>query len=186
MLTPLYVTLLYNLISLLLLRKPHRCILVRATHSATYLPSCTLLRLLLLLNYYLPYALAEYDALDVSVRRGVRGYIKMLALQNVEVKDKNRWGSSMRDIIFNCWSISCVVVPSIFNVVTQKGICRRAYRAYACACIFGAGGSVGVHLQHCEPNSRCKNLEKMHLQCGMNMMKISSIAKSTYKFKKST
>ena len=39
-------------------------------------------------------------------------------------------------------------------------------------CFFGAVGSVSVHLQHCEPNSGCKNLEKKYLQSGMNMTKI--------------
>ena len=29
-----------------------------------------------------------------------------------------------------------------------------------CTCVFGAGGSVIMYLQHCEPNSRCRNSEE--------------------------
>ena len=29
-----------------------------------------------------------------------------------------------------------------------------------------------MYLQHYEPNSGCKNLEKKYLPCGMNMMKM--------------
>ena len=41
----------------------------------------------------------------------------------------------------------------IFNVVTQKAFAVLG----VCTCIFVAGGSVSVYLQHCEPNSGCKN-----------------------------
>ena len=38
--------------------------------------------------------------------------------------------------------------------------------------IFGAGGSVSGNVQHCEPNSGCKNLIQKYLQCGINTIKI--------------
>ena len=31
---------------------------------------------------------------------------------------------------------------------------------------------MSVYLQHDEPNTGCKNIEKMYLQCGMNIMKM--------------
>ena len=56
----------------------------------------------------------------------------------------------------NTNSIERATYTIIFNVVTPKYICRTG-RVRG---LFGAGGSVSVYLQHCEPNSGCKNLEK--------------------------
>ncbi len=41
-----------------------------------------------------------------------------------------------------------------------------------CTWIFGAGGSVSVYLQHCEPYSGCKNLEKSIYSVGWTWWKM--------------
>ena len=58
---------------------------------------------------------------------------------------------------------------SIFNLLTPKGISRTG-RVHV---HFGAGGSVSMYLQHCEPNSGYKNVdEKVNVLCVMNVMKM--------------
>ena len=48
----------------------------------------------------------------------------------------------------------------IFNLLTQNGI--LPYWTCAYMCIFGAGGSVSMYLQHCEPDSERKNLKSIY------------------------
>ena len=45
--------------------------------------------------------------------------------------------------------------------ITTHNINNKITEIKLCECVF---------LQHCEPYSGCKNLEKKYLQCGMNMM----------------
>ena len=47
-------------------------------------------------------------------------------------------------------------ILTIFNRLTKKAFAILC----VCPCIFGAGGSMSVYLQHGEPNCGCKNLEK--------------------------